>query len=234
MLRAARALIQAKVSRRRISRSLEDLRQHLPETMPLSGLSICAVGDRVVVRDGKSHWQVDDGQYLLGLDVSVENGVLRVVERKEEAAAPPEPTQRTSRTGSTSDSSSKAPIPQRRSAGLRARRRRPTRRTSPRGSTGAGCCTSRARRTRPRAIYRRALEQCGPDAVLMFNFGVLLEDLGRTGAGARGVSDGDRRRSESRRLPLQPRAPVRIARQAAARDPASRAVPATRHRRDRR
>ena len=52
VLRAARALIQAKVSRRRIRRSLEDLRKHLPETMPLSGLSICAVGDRVVVRDG--------------------------------------------------------------------------------------------------------------------------------------------------------------------------------------
>ena len=34
VLRAARALIQAKVSRRRIRRSLEDLRKHLPETMP--------------------------------------------------------------------------------------------------------------------------------------------------------------------------------------------------------
>ncbi len=81
MLRAARALIQAKVSRRRIRRSLEDLRRHLPDNMPLSGLSICAVGDRVVVRDGNNHFQVDDGQYVLGLDVSVENGVLRVVEK---------------------------------------------------------------------------------------------------------------------------------------------------------
>ena len=79
VLRAARALIQAKVSRRRIRRSLEDLRKHLPETMPLSGLSINAVGDRVVVRDGNSQYQVDSGQYVLGLDVSVEDGVLRVV-----------------------------------------------------------------------------------------------------------------------------------------------------------
>ncbi len=31
-------------------------------------------------------------------------------------------------------------------------------------------------------IYRRAIEQCGPDSVLMFNLGVLLEDLGRTHA----------------------------------------------------
>src|SRR4029453_7886560 len=69
VLRAARALIQAKVSRRRIRRSLEDLRRHLPETLPMSGLSITAIGDRVVVRDGVSHFQVDDGQYVLGLDV---------------------------------------------------------------------------------------------------------------------------------------------------------------------
>src|SRR2546421_4484145 len=87
VLRTARALIQAKVSRRRIRRSLEDLRRHLPETVPLAGLSICAVGDRVVVRDGNSHWQVDDGQYLLGLDVSVEDGVLRVAQRQEESAS---------------------------------------------------------------------------------------------------------------------------------------------------
>ena len=39
----------------------------------------------MVVRDGKSHFQVDDGQYVLGLDVSVEDGVLRVVERQRAA-----------------------------------------------------------------------------------------------------------------------------------------------------
>ncbi len=104
VLRAARALIEAKVSRRRIRRSLEDLRRHLPETVPLSGLSICAVGDRVVVRDGKSHFQVDDGQYVLGLDVSVENGVLRVVEHRKRAEAPigrRSAAEATRRTGST-------------------------------------------------------------------------------------------------------------------------------------
>src|SRR6266850_5763014 len=86
VLRTARALIEAKIPRRRIRSSLEDLRRHLPETVPLSGLSICAVGERVVVRDGKTHWQVDDGQYLLGLDVSVEDGVLCVAPRQEAPA----------------------------------------------------------------------------------------------------------------------------------------------------
>src|SRR5262245_50101094 len=87
VLRTARALTQAKVSRRRINRSLEDLRKHLPETMPLSGLSVCAVGDRVVVREGQTRWQVDDGQYLLELDVNVDGGSISMVERRPPAAS---------------------------------------------------------------------------------------------------------------------------------------------------
>ena len=78
VLRTARALIDANIPARRIRRSLESLRRELPESVPLSGLSISAVGDHVVVRDGDSQRQVDSGQYLLGLDVSMENGVLRV------------------------------------------------------------------------------------------------------------------------------------------------------------
>src|SRR5262249_39868453 len=79
VLRTARALILAKVSRRRIHRALRDLRRHLPESAPLSGLAIRAVGDRVVVREGQSHWDVDDGQYLLGLEVEVDaRGTLHI------------------------------------------------------------------------------------------------------------------------------------------------------------
>ncbi len=89
VLRTARALIEARIPKKRIRRSLESLRRNLPESMPLSGLAISAVGDHVVVRDGDARWQVDSGQYLLGLDVSLQkNGVLRVVEHKQAAAEP--------------------------------------------------------------------------------------------------------------------------------------------------
>ena len=88
MLRTARALIDAKIPTKRIHRSLESLRRDLPESMPLSGLSISAVGDHVVVRDGASQRQVESGQYLLGLEVSLENGELHVVARDAEAPAP--------------------------------------------------------------------------------------------------------------------------------------------------
>src|ERR1700739_2057077 len=76
VLRTARALIDARVPPKRIRRSLERLRRELPASLPLSGLAISAVGEHVVVRDGETRWQADSGQYLLGLDVTLEEGVL--------------------------------------------------------------------------------------------------------------------------------------------------------------
>ncbi|HET7730457.1 MAG TPA: tetratricopeptide repeat protein [Usitatibacter sp.] len=70
VLRAAQSLVAARVSRRRILRSLRELRRQLPESMPLSGLSITAVGDRVVVREGAQRWQAESGQYLLAFDAT--------------------------------------------------------------------------------------------------------------------------------------------------------------------
>src|SRR5262249_59618048 len=91
VLRTARALSAAKVPATRIRRALTSLRRALPESVPLSGLAISALGDHVVVRDGEARWQAESGQYVLGLDVTVEDGVLRVVEHKAPAAAAPAP-----------------------------------------------------------------------------------------------------------------------------------------------
>jgi len=184
VLRAARALLEAKISRRRINRSLEDLRRHLPEQMPLSGLSISAVGDRVVVRDGKNHFQVDDGQYVLGLDVSVENGVLRVVERKEEQ--PAEPPAQAADAGSADQWFDRALALED---------------SDPKGAQTAyeravdakpDYCAAwinlgrllHERRDEKKAevVYRRAVQECGADPILMFNLGVVLEDLGKLDA----------------------------------------------------
>jgi hypothetical protein len=182
VLRAARALIQAKVSRRRIRRSLEDLRKHLPQTMPLSGLSICAVGDRVVVRDGNSQYQVDSGQYVLGLDVSVEDGVLRVVEREfgtqGEIVAPPRDAFEWFDDALDFEENGeidKAIEAYQQTVALD-------------GQNVAAWINwgrllhDRGDKVAAEEVYRRAIEQCGPDAVLMYNLGVLLEDLGRTHA----------------------------------------------------
>ena len=190
VLRTARALIEAKVPRRRIRRSLEDLRRHLPETVPLCGLSICAVGERVVVRDGKTRWQADNGQYLLGLDVVLENGVLHMVERSEAKA---------------DDTNGHAVVPSREvepktaeqwfaeafeleSTDVRAARKAYEHAVKldpchlPSWINWGRLLHEQGAIAEANKVYQRALDECGPDPLLMFNRGVLLEDLGNAGA----------------------------------------------------
>ena len=86
-LRTARALVQAKVPAQRIGRSLSALRRQLPKSVPLTGLTICAVGNEVVVRKGGNRWQAESGQYLLELDVAVAGDSLQITEIKRGGSA---------------------------------------------------------------------------------------------------------------------------------------------------
>jgi tetratricopeptide (TPR) repeat protein len=74
LLRAAVGLQAANVPQRKLLWSLRSLRAKLPESMPLSGLRITAVGDEVAVRDGESHWEAASGQLLLDLEVAGSSG----------------------------------------------------------------------------------------------------------------------------------------------------------------
>jgi len=184
VLRTARALIEAKVPRKRIHRSLEDLRRHLPETVPLSGLSICAVGERVVVRDGKTRWQADNGQYLLGLDVVLENGVLHMVERSEASAAETNGREVDSKTAEQWFIEAL----ELESADVRAARRAYEHavKLDPQHLASwinwGRLLHQQGAIAEADKVYQRALDECGPDPLLMFNRGVLLEDLGNAGA----------------------------------------------------
>jgi len=82
VLRTAQALAAANVPAKRITQSLKQLRSQLPESMPLSGLSIGAVGQRVVVKDGGGRWRADTGQYLLAFEGDPAQGSLKVIEQK--------------------------------------------------------------------------------------------------------------------------------------------------------
>ena len=83
VLRTAQALAAASIPNKRITRSVKELRRHLPDSMPLSGLSIGAVGDRVVVKEGTSRWQAESGQYLLAFEGDPDSGSLSIVEQLE-------------------------------------------------------------------------------------------------------------------------------------------------------
>jgi tetratricopeptide (TPR) repeat protein len=182
VLRTARALIDARVPPRRIRRSLEQLRRELPSSMPLSGLAISAVGDRVVVRDGESRWQADSGQYVLGLDITLDDGVLQMVEHPA-AAAPPAPA------------SAEVPARDWFSEALTLEP------TDPAGAAAAYLKAAEQSPTHAAAwinlgrllhllgktadaenVYRQALTHVGLDPLLLFNQAVLLEDIGNTSA----------------------------------------------------
>jgi len=91
VLRTAHALVQAKISPRRITHALTNLRRTLPHTAPLSGLQIRAAGSDVVVKERSSQWEADSGQYLLALDVEISDGVLKISEPPNRGNAAPSP-----------------------------------------------------------------------------------------------------------------------------------------------
>ena len=76
VLRAAAALVDARLPTTRILRSLRRLRTQIPPQIPLSGLRVEAVGDAVVVQEGNAQWQTHDGQYVLRFHVESPGGRL--------------------------------------------------------------------------------------------------------------------------------------------------------------
>lgn len=181
VLRAARALIDARVPAKRIRRSLERLRRELPESVPLSGLAISAVGDRVVVRDGEARWQADSGQYLLGLDVTLEDGVLQVVEHKAAAAAaaqpPEEPAHDWFAEGLTLENTDPRAAVE---AYRRAAQENPH---NPAAWINLGRLLHVLGKTaEAEEVYQSAHRHVGLDPLLLYNQAVLLEDVGKTEA----------------------------------------------------
>jgi tetratricopeptide (TPR) repeat protein len=180
VLRTARALIDARIPAKRIRRSLERLRRELPASLPLSGLAISAVGDRVVVRDGETRWQADSGQYLLGLDVTLEDGVLQVVEHRAEpaaaAAAAPPAHDWFAQGLALENSDPEAAV----AAYRQATDENP--RNAPAWINLGRLLHVLGRTVEAEEVYRRALGHAGQDPLLLFNQAVLLEDVGKTAA----------------------------------------------------
>jgi tetratricopeptide (TPR) repeat protein len=164
VLRTAQALADAKVAPKRITRSMKELRRQLPEAMPLSGLSIGAVGDRVVVRQGARRWQAESGQYLLAFEGDPAAGALSILERK---------TDWYEKALSLEDQDPEAALDAYRQAVA----------ANPKlldAHLNRGWLLHEAGRLEEaERAYREGLAACGDDALLLYNLGVLLVELER-------------------------------------------------------
>ena len=175
VLRTAQSLVTAQVPARRINKALKSLRAKLPAAMPLSGLSIGAVGDQVVVKDGGSRWQADSGQYLLAFEGDPSAGELRVVERK-----PPAPR---SAPDSWQDWFAQGVALERDDPEQAMRAYRAAIEADPShldAWLNLGLLQHESRRHNDALrTYLEALDVIGAEGVLLFNLGVLLEDMQR-------------------------------------------------------
>jgi tetratricopeptide (TPR) repeat protein len=172
VLRAAWALAQADLSHRRIIRSLKQLRSLLPDSVPLSGLRICAVGDRVVVQEGDTRWQAESGQYLLALDVALAGGALNVTDLENPAAATL--AEDWFNQGAALEAQDAQAAQHAYEQALAA------------DPAHCGAATNLGRLLHlsgsldaAERVYRTCLNACGSDALLRYNLGILLEDMDR-------------------------------------------------------
>ena len=172
VLRTAQALVAAKVPAKRITRSVKELRRHLPDSMPLSGLSICAVADRVVVKEGARRWQAESGQYLLAFEGDPENGSLSVMERRK--TAPQLSAQDWfDRALQLEESDAQAALEAYRNAVS----------AEPKlvdAHVNLGWLLHEAGQLEAaEQAYRAGIDACGPEPLLLYNLGVLLVDMDR-------------------------------------------------------
>jgi len=165
VLRTAQELSAALVPRRRIVSALKKLRRQLPEAMPLSGLRIGAVGDSVVVSEGPSRWQADSGQYLLALEITAQ------VAPTGPAAVPQEDWY--SRALAMEETDPRGAL----DAYARAVEQEPSN-VDARVNWGS-LLHEQGSLEEAERVYNEALASLGDDPVLLFNLGVLMEDMNR-------------------------------------------------------
>ena len=183
VLRTAQGLVSAKISPRKIVRSLKRLRETLPAELPFTGLRVTAVGSEIAVNDGRSRRNVDSGQLLLDFEVqTAAEGNIIVMSQAKEA------------TGQPSSKQEPHDLPQHWcELGLSLERTQPANaeaayRTALQKDT---CCvtayvnlalllSASGRQPDAVAVYRQAIVHCVNEPTLHYNLATVLEDLGRS------------------------------------------------------
>jgi tetratricopeptide (TPR) repeat protein len=171
VLRTASALRAAQISSQRINRTLHELRSALPAGSALNSLSLTALGNRIAIREGQTLREPDSGQYALALEIVEEKGRLHVITRQDSApASETSADQHYSRALALEDTD-----PQEARHAYQACLEADPNHLEARINLGRLLHID-GRLAEAEKVYRSAGQ---PEALLVFNLAVLLEDLGR-------------------------------------------------------
>jgi tetratricopeptide (TPR) repeat protein len=189
LMRTAHALQAADIPTRRILRSLRRLRETLPAELPLSGLRISAVGDRVAVRDGEARWEPESGQLVMDFEVAqAAGGGVTLLGPAGARAAAEEASEALDAEAAHEAQGVQALFeraqawededPVQAEAAYRAIVELAPDHADAWLNLGAMMCDA-DRCDEAVAVYEAALRHCPDEALLCFNLAIALEDLGR-------------------------------------------------------
>lgn len=191
ILRTAKALAAASIPLRRINQSLRQLQASLPPEVPLSGLSITSVGDRIAVREGLQQREIETGQYVLALNVVAEGGEVRIIDQS--GLTPARSTRSAASQGVTAESGNAERLAGDGDAEFLAAASLEDEKPEAAMAAYARCLAANPDHCEARLNLGRLLHLSGRlkeaerlyrgarrhDATILFNLGVLLEDLDR-------------------------------------------------------
>lgn len=174
LLRAARNLLAARLSARRVGTALRALRAQLPDAIPARGLSLTAAGDRILVHELGEKRDALSGQLLLALEVRVDGEAIQLVDASNPDARSDARTDECIRHFEAALALEETDV----AAAVDAYRVCVAQHAHPGALANLGRLLHLGGRiTEAVQLYRGAAD---PDASVLYNLGVALEDLGKT------------------------------------------------------
>ena len=173
LLKTASGLIAASIPRRKVTRAVAALRSRLPAELPLAGLRISAVGDRIAVQSVGHAWDAESGQGILAFDVLPGDGGVRVIEASERQSPQADINSWFAQALALEDSDVAAA--QARYQSIIAADEQHVESYINCGRLLHLACDWQA----AESLYRQGIAACAASATLFFNLGVLLEDQDR-------------------------------------------------------
>lgn len=174
VLRTARTLA-TKLPARRLGNALRALRGKVPVDAPAAGFTVAALGDDIIVHEAGTARDARSGQLLLAFDVRIDAAGVRLIDSPAESPGGAPPHDSCEADFQAALALEDTDIEQAMEAYSKC--------IAAHGHVGAHANLGRLLHLQGR--IREAIEHYRahpePDAVLLFNLGVALEDLGETG-----------------------------------------------------